>query len=143
MLALGIILILIAAGALSAALWGATDQTSTFDFGFFSVEMNTLGIFLTGAVTVLLLVLGLELIRAGVRRANRRRKEKKELNRLAQKLEARESTPAATADTTTQTRTETRTDSPAASDTADTTDTATHTRASHDDSVSGPDRPRT
>lgn len=82
MLALGIILILLAAGMVYVAFAGATDQTAIFDLGVFNLEMNTQGVFVAGGVTVLVLVLGLALLRAGVRSANRRRKEKKELKRL-------------------------------------------------------------
>lgn len=109
MLALGIILIVLAAGVLVLAVAGASNQVASFDLGAFSVEMTTLGVFFAGAATVLLLLLGLGLLRAGVRRANRRRKEKKELHRLTEQLETREkqgsepstasSTPATTAAT--------------------------------------------
>lgn len=91
MLALGVILILLAAAAVLAATLGASDELSSFDLGAFSLEMNTLGVFLFGAVTVVLLGLGLMLVRGGVRRANRRRQEKKELTRLAHRDEAAES----------------------------------------------------
>lgn len=90
MLVLGLILILIAAGVVLGAVAGSSNDTATFDLGGFSVEMSPLLVFLTGAATVLLLVFGLSLMRAGVRSASKRRKEKKELNRLAQKLEAKE-----------------------------------------------------
>lgn len=105
MLALGLILILLAAGAVVAALFGASPETSSFDLGVFSLEMNTLGVFFFGAATVLLLGAGLWLLRAGTRRANRRRHEKKELNRLAQKLEERDSTPSGSSTTAASTST--------------------------------------
>lgn len=129
MFALGIILILLAAGGFLAAMFGASNDMSTFELGAFNVEMNTLGVFFAGAATVLLLMLGLALVRAGVASANRRRREKKELRRKARELEARESaattsstgtTESAPGTTTTQTRTDTR---PA------------------DPGVTGPDRP--
>lgn len=82
MLALGIILILLAAGMVYVVFAGATEQTAVFDLGAFNLEMNTLGVFVAGGATVLVLVLGLALLRAGLRSANRRRKEKKELKRL-------------------------------------------------------------
>lgn len=82
MLALGIILILLAAFMVYVAFAGATDQTAVFDLGAFNLEMNTPGVFVAGGATVLVLVLGLALLRSGLRSASRRRKEKKELKRL-------------------------------------------------------------
>lgn len=118
MLALGIILILLATGAVVAALFGASPETSTFDLGVFSLEMDTLGVFFFGAGTVVLLAIGLWLVRAGLRRASRRRQEKKELNRLAQKLEERDSNaPDRTTATSAPTTSTTSTTSATASDT--------------------------
>jgi hypothetical protein len=88
MLALGIILVLIAAGAAIAAVFGGTGQPATFDLGVVEVQTNTLGSFLLGAVTVVVLVLGLALIRAGAARARRRRQERKELKTLHKRMEA-------------------------------------------------------
>lgn len=130
MVVLGIILILVAAGVLILAVLSSADTAATFEFGGVSVTMDPLWVFLTGAMTVLLLVLGLELVRAGTRRANKRRKEKKELNRLAQKLESREA--GETKATPTQSGT-TRTVS---------SDPATDTRATRTDGdVTDPNRP--
>lgn len=92
MLALGIILVLLAAAAILAALFGGTVEPLVFELGAFNVTTNTLTVFVAGALTVLVLVVGLGLIRAGLRRARQRRQEKKELNRLASKLEEREAT---------------------------------------------------
>lgn len=91
MVVLGIILLLLAAGVLVLAVLSSADNPATFEFGGVSVTMEPLWVFLTGALTVLVLVLGLELVRAGTRRAAKRRKEKKALSRRAQELEARES----------------------------------------------------
>lgn len=93
MLVLGIILLLIAAALLVAALFGgsSTGEPTGFDLGAVNVETNTFSVFLVGAVTVALVVAGLALISAGLRRARRRRQEKKELHRLTQKVEAQES----------------------------------------------------
>lgn len=108
MLALGIILIAIASVALLVALFGGSPDTVIYDLGPINVETSALAVFLFGAATVLVFVMGLEMIRSGVRRGNRRRKERKELNRLSKKLETRESertrTTGAT-DTTTDTTT--------------------------------------
>ena len=98
MLVLGLILVLVATGALVAALVGGSNDPAQFDLGLFDVQTNTLGVFLIGAATVLLLVLGLELIRAGLRRASRRRQERKQLKRLeAREAETRHVEPAPTA----------------------------------------------
>jgi uncharacterized membrane-anchored protein len=103
MLALGLILLIVACGAVLAALLGAEPGRASFDLGAFTLEMSTVGVFLFGAVTVLLLTLGLELLRVGFRRARRRRQERRELSRL-QKREALEpaspSTNASTAGST-------------------------------------------
>ncbi len=90
MLVLGIILVLLAGGAFVAALAGGSNQPAAFDLGLVDIKTNTLGVFLFGAVTVLLLAIGLWLIRAGIGHARRRRQEKKELNRLTTELEARD-----------------------------------------------------
>ena len=90
MLVLGLILIVVSALALIAALVGGSNDPATFDLGLFNVQTNTLGVFLIGAATVLLFVMGLELTRSGVRRANRRRKEKKEYHRLAERYDRKD-----------------------------------------------------
>jgi hypothetical protein len=95
MLVLGIILVLIAGGAIVAALLGGAGQPAVFDLGGLEVQTNTLGAFLFGAATVLLLVIGLGMMRAGAARARRRRQERKELKRL-KKLEGQESAAATT-----------------------------------------------
>jgi uncharacterized membrane protein len=84
MLVLGLILILVSAAALIAALVGGSNDSATFDLGIVDVETTSLGVFLVGGATVLLFVMGLELARSGVRRANRRRKEQKEYQRLSE-----------------------------------------------------------
>jgi membrane protein implicated in regulation of membrane protease activity len=90
MFPLGIILLLVGAGVVVAAVAGASDQTVNFELGVFNVVMNSLGVFFTGAVTVLLLALGLWLVLAGSRRAARRRKERKDLSRRAERAEGRD-----------------------------------------------------
>ncbi|MDQ3616341.1 MAG: hypothetical protein M3393_06915 [Actinomycetota bacterium] len=93
MLALGLVLVVISVAALVAALAGGSNDPVTFDLGLFAVETKALGVFLLGAATVLLFVMGLELIRSGVRLTNRRRKEHKELNRLSAQKETGEDRP--------------------------------------------------
>ena len=96
MLVLGIILVLLAVGALVAALVGGANQSATFDLGAVDIQTNTFTVFLAGAATVVLLVAGLALISAGIRRAGRRRQERKKLNRLTEELETRDRQSAAT-----------------------------------------------
>ncbi|HZJ05498.1 MAG TPA: hypothetical protein VFD59_08520 [Nocardioidaceae bacterium] len=90
MLVLGLILILFSVGVLVTALVGGANDTAELDIGFLSGETSTMVVFLFGAATVLIFVMGLEMTRSGVRRANRHRKDKKELNRLADQMETRE-----------------------------------------------------
>lgn len=90
MFVLGLLLILLAVGVSLAAVMGTSDQLVTFDLNAFTVQMNPLGVFLTGAATVLVLVIGLGLARAGMRSARKRREEKRELRRLNKKVAAQE-----------------------------------------------------
>jgi hypothetical protein len=90
MLVLGLILILFSAAALVAAMVGGSNNPANFDLGIFNIETNTLGVFLLGAATVLLFVMGLELTRSGVRRATKRRRDAKQLGRRTDELETRE-----------------------------------------------------
>ena len=89
MLVLGILLLLLAA-ALFIGFLAAGTQEVTFDGGVVDVTMSTLTIYLLGALTLLLLVGGLALVRFGLRQANRRRREKKELSRLSAKVQEHE-----------------------------------------------------
>jgi hypothetical protein len=104
MLVLGILLVAIAAAIVIAALVGGRgiDEPAGFDLGAVEINPNTFSVFLVGAVTVVVLVLGVALIQSGVRRARRRRHDKKELDRLSRKVEAQES-PATTQTGTTET----------------------------------------
>jgi hypothetical protein len=80
MLAIGLILILLAAGALIAVLATGTDDQAAL-FGS-TLEMPTLVVFLAGAATLLVFIMGLELTRSGLRRANRTRRDRKRLRKL-------------------------------------------------------------
>lgn len=97
MLVLAVLLIILAAGVTAAVVLRAPATRVELELGGFSVAMEPVWVFLTGAAAALLLVLGLELLRAGVRRANNRRRDRKELNRLA--AQARTSEQAGSADT--------------------------------------------
>ncbi len=90
MFVLGLILILLAAGLLLGAMvWGADDR-ATFAVGSLDMSMSTTVVFLLGALTLLLLVVGLSLLRSGARRSAQRRKDSKKLSKLSAKLDERE-----------------------------------------------------
>ncbi len=87
MLALGIILILVSAGALVVVLTsGASEQAALFSG---KVELPTFVVLLAGAATLLIFIMGLELFRSGVRRANRNRKDSRRLRKLEQEQQRR------------------------------------------------------
>jgi hypothetical protein len=88
MLVLGLILILIAAGVLVAMLVsGSTGPQATMFDGH--LHASALVFFLIGAATLLVFIMGLELVRSGLRRANRNRKNSKRLRRLERREAAR------------------------------------------------------
>ena len=90
MLALGVIFVLLAVAVILVVLLGGADDAAALDVGGLSMSMSTLSVFLLGALTLLVLVLGAVLVRSGVRSANRRRKDKQQLNRLERELEERD-----------------------------------------------------
>lgn len=94
MLVLGLILLLLAAALLIGFLSSGTQEV-TFDSGILDVTVNTLTIYLLGALTLLLFVAGMVLLRVGTRRASQRRKDKRELDRLKEERRGAEQTPAA------------------------------------------------
>jgi hypothetical protein len=75
MLALGLVLVVLAALVLVAAIAGGADDSAHYYVGSLQVDLSTMAVFLLGAATLLVFVIGLELTRSGLRRANRRRKE--------------------------------------------------------------------
>jgi hypothetical protein len=87
MLVLGLVLILFAAGSFVAVLASGTDDKAVLYGG--SVEMPTLVVFLAGALALLIVVLGVELVRSGIRRANQNRQTKKRLRKLEQREQLR------------------------------------------------------
>jgi len=97
MLVLGLVLILLAAGSFVAVLASGTDDKAMLYGG--SVEMPTLVIFLAGALALLVIVLGVELVRSGIRRANQNRQTKKRLRKLERREQLRREDQAATGDT--------------------------------------------
>lgn len=97
MLVLGLVLILLAAGSFVAVLASGTDDKAMLYGG--SVEMPTLVIFLAGALALLVIVLGVELVRSGIRRANQNRQTKKRLRKLERREQLRREDQAAAGDT--------------------------------------------
>lgn len=87
MLVLGLVLILFAAGSFVAVLASGTDDKAALYGG--SLEMPTLVVFLAGALALLIVVLGVELVRSGIRRANQNRQTKKRLRKLEQREQLR------------------------------------------------------
>ena len=77
MLVLGLVLILLSAGTLVAVLSSGTDDHARLFGG--AIDVSTLVVFLAGAAALLVFIMGLELVRSGVRRANENRKTKKKL----------------------------------------------------------------
>lgn len=95
MLVLGLILILLSAGSLVAVLSSGTDDHARLFGG--AIDVSTLVVFLAGAAALLVFIMGLELVRSGVRRANANRKTKKKLRTLEKREEQRTDAPAGTA----------------------------------------------
>jgi hypothetical protein len=95
----------------------AVSNPDIYDLSIFGavVKVSSFGIFLTGAITMALAVVGLLLLRIGIRRGRARRKEIKELQA------ASDTAPASPAEDSTTART---------SDTSTTNDAATTERAS-------------
>lgn len=92
MLVLGIILIVVGAGVLLAVIAGGANDPAAYHAGALNLNLSVMTVFLLGAATLLVVIVGLELVRAGLRGARQRRKERKELTRLKQ----REAQPAST-----------------------------------------------
>lgn len=103
MLALGIILIVLSAGALVVVLANGTADQAALYSG--KVELPTLVVFLAGAATLLVFIMGLEMFRSGIRRANRNRKDSRRLRKLEQReQQSREPSESGSAGTTRSSR---------------------------------------
>lgn len=90
MIVLGLVLAILAAALLVAIILGGADDRADYVVGGLELEVSTMAVFLLGALTLLVFVVGLSLIRSGTRRAAQRRKDHKELERLNAKLGERE-----------------------------------------------------
>ncbi len=79
---LGLILLVVAAGAIIGVFAnGGTD--TRLDLGLFHLDTTVAGVFIAGAATLLIAVLGLWLLKAGLARTRRRRQEVKALRNQA------------------------------------------------------------
>ncbi len=100
MIVAALIVLLIAVLAVLAGIFGGSSP-ATFHLGSFTVKTNATAVFFLGMATLLLLVLGLAMLRAGVRRANARRRDRKKISELSTKLDTyrqRDTGPAAQRD---------------------------------------------
>lgn len=82
MLALGLILLVVAVLVVLGVVFGAEPTPISFDAGVVTIETTPLVVFLVGGATLLVVVLGLGLIRVGMRRAAEHRRTRKELDRV-------------------------------------------------------------
>lgn len=87
MFVLGLVLVILSAGALVAVLASGADDTAVLYGG--SLEMPTLVVFLLGAGALLLFVVGLELIRSGIKRAGQVRRDSRRLRKLEHREQER------------------------------------------------------
>ncbi|MDQ6933787.1 MAG: hypothetical protein M3130_00545 [Actinomycetota bacterium] len=86
MIVAALIVLLIAVLAVLTGIFGGSSP-ATFDLGSFTVKTNATAVFFLGMATLLLVVLGLAMLRAGVRRANARRRDRKKISELSTKLD--------------------------------------------------------
>lgn len=91
MLVLGLVLILLAIGLFVGVLVGGADDSARFDVGVIDASLSTLSVFLVGALTMLILLVGFSLVGSGLRRARQRRKDSKELSRLSKERDGEQS----------------------------------------------------
>jgi len=90
MIVLGVLLAALAVLVIAAATSRANEPAS-LDLGVYTLNTTAVGVFLTGALTLLALVLGLWLIATGLRRGRQKRLEAKQLRQRAEESAQRES----------------------------------------------------
>lgn len=82
MLVLGILLIVLALIVFGFMYFGTMDLPSMeIDLGIITVQLTPLGLYIAGAVTLIVLAVGLQLLFLGLRAQRRRHKEVKELRK--------------------------------------------------------------
>ena len=88
MLVLGVILVLIAVLLVLAAVVGGADDPAAFSLGSLHMSgLNVATVFLLGALSLLLLVAGVAVLRVAARKAASRRREAKETARMSARLQ--------------------------------------------------------
>ncbi|EON25553.1 MULTISPECIES: hypothetical protein [Nocardioides] len=87
MVILGILLIIVGAGAILAALFVSEPGAGGELLGF---EVNTLESFFVGVASGAAILLGLSILKWGTQRSIAQRKERKELNKLSERLDRAE-----------------------------------------------------
>ena len=90
MLVLGLILIVLAALALLLVIVGGANDPATMALGGLTLHTTAMWLFISGALMLLVLIVGLDLLRNGLKRARQRRKDAKKLDQLSAKLEQTE-----------------------------------------------------
>lgn len=98
MIVAGALLVLFAVGMLLTALFGGSNDPARLSLGPVDLDISVTGVFLVGCATVLVFVMGLELLRSGARRGVRRRRERKQLVELSKKLDRVENEQRSTGD---------------------------------------------
>jgi len=86
MVLIGVLIILLVAAVVIAVLLNG-DGPATVGFDWFDIETSVTGVFLTGALCVLLTLLALWLMKVGLRRGSDRRAEMKGLRKKAEASE--------------------------------------------------------
>jgi flagellar biosynthesis/type III secretory pathway M-ring protein FliF/YscJ len=69
---------------------GGTNDPATYNVGSVHVSTSVFGVYILGVATLLVLVLGLLLVRAGAARARRRREDSRKLQRLSERVREQE-----------------------------------------------------
>jgi hypothetical protein len=69
---------------------GGANDPATYNVGSVHVSSSVLGVFGLGVATLLVVVLGLLLLRAGAARARRRREDSRKLQRLSERVREQE-----------------------------------------------------
>ncbi|MCK0113136.1 hypothetical protein MWU75_13380 [Ornithinimicrobium sp. F0845] len=94
MLILGLALVIVALVVFGYLFFGTSDlEPLQIDLGVFTVELTSLQLYLLGAATLVVLVLGLLLATMGLRASRRRQREVKELRKAVEERPPRDASP--------------------------------------------------
>lgn len=88
MIVLGFILLVVCAVVIAAAVYGG-QADARLDVGIFAFNVDLSAIFFTGVATALVGVIGLGLMKRGLRVSRERRKELKQLEKMRGELDRR------------------------------------------------------